>query len=301
MGSFLNEVDELPCREDVEIMGNEQEADLRIFDGTDGVIFTDLLGIDDEIEPHTGGDDGNNQETDSDSDGGDTTDGDGEDQQPRHQAGLSWDKRKPPTETMALEALTVIQGLIHPPCGGKRKGYKEPKMDGWLRRQLEEIQTMLHLYTGEQSTAKGSWMAASAQAVQVHGQKPGHARRLRDHAKKFIESHKVPVNPFGAWSKSRIETDEEFVQDINLHLQSLGKYVKAHDIVTYLNRPDVKARWGLKTTISDATAKRWMHKLGYQWVKKHRGLYVDGHERDDVVHYRQSVFLPAWYKAETHM
>jgi hypothetical protein len=45
----------------------------------------------------------------------------------------------------------------------------------------------------------------------------------------------VPVNPYGTWTKSRVETDEEFAQDINLHLQSLRKYVKAHDIVTYLN------------------------------------------------------------------
>jgi hypothetical protein len=48
-------------------------------------------------------------------------------------------------------------------------------------------------------------------------------------------------------------------------------------------------------------AKRWMNKLGYCWVKKHCGMYVNGHEREDVVQYQQSVFLPAWYKVERHM
>jgi hypothetical protein len=37
-----------------------------------------------------------------------------------------------------------------------------------------------------------------------------------------------------------------------------------------------------------------MNKMGYQWTKKPSGQYVDGHERPDVVYYRQSVFLPAW-------
>ena len=305
VGSFQIEINELQCHDDVEITGNEQEIDPRILNDTAGTIFTDASGIDDEIEPQIDMRVGctDHGDTTTDSEGGDTThaSGDNEDQQPGHRAGLSWDKRKPPTETVALEALRVIQDLLCPPRGGKRKGYKEPKVNGWSKRHLQEIETMLNLYTGERSKVKGSWMAASAQAAQAHGQKPGHARSLRSHAKKFVELRMVPVNPFGAWTKSRIETDEEFAQDINLHLQSLGKYVKAHDIVTYLNRPDVKLKWGLKTTISDATAKRWMHKLGYRWVKKHRGMYVDGHERDDVVQYRQSVFLPAWYKIETHM
>jgi hypothetical protein len=87
----------------------------------------------------------------TDSEGGDTTDasGDNEDQQPGHRAGLSWDKRKPPTKTVALEALRVIQNLLRPPHGGKRKGYKDPKVNGWSKRHLQEIETMLNLYTGE--------------------------------------------------------------------------------------------------------------------------------------------------------
>lgn len=42
--------------------------------------------------------------------------------------------------------------------------------------------------------------------------------------------------------------------------------------------------------ISVRTACRWMHKLGFhfQWYQK--GVYVDGHERPDVVEYRQKFF-----------
>lgn len=37
-----------------------------------------------------------------------------------------------------------------------------------------------------------------------------------------------------------------------------------------------------------------MKKLEYHWTKDLKGQFVDGHERDDVVTYRQETFLPAW-------
>jgi hypothetical protein len=52
------------------------------------------------------------------------------------------------------------------------------EMNRWSKRHLEEIKTILHLYTREQSKVKGSWIAASVQAAQAHGKKPGHARNL---------------------------------------------------------------------------------------------------------------------------
>ncbi|KAJ2970674.1 hypothetical protein NUW54_g12678 [Trametes sanguinea] len=36
-----------------------------------------------------------------------------------------------------------------------------------------------------------------------------------------------------------------------------------------------------------------MHQLGFRWRKAPHGQYVDGHEREDVVKYRQEVYLPA--------
>jgi hypothetical protein len=37
-----------------------------------------------------------------------------------------------------------------------------------------------------------------------------------------------------------------------------------------------------------------MKKLDYRWAYDPKGQYVDGHEREDVVAYRQNVFLPRW-------
>ena len=44
-----------------------------------------------------------------------------------------------------------------------------------------------------------------------------------------------------------------------------------------------------------------MGQLGYCWAKEPKGQYQDGHERADVVEYRQKVFLPAWAKFKKQM
>ncbi|KAG2356515.1 hypothetical protein BDR07DRAFT_1300275, partial [Suillus spraguei] len=91
---------------------------------------------------------------------------------------------------------------------------------------------------------------------------------------------------------SHIE-DKELVAEIKLHLQSLGKYIDALDIVHYLNDSIVLNCHGFKKLVSIRTAQRWLQKLAYQWKKKKRGQYFDGHECDNVIHYCQNVFLPA--------
>ncbi|KAH9014353.1 hypothetical protein EDB83DRAFT_2529312 [Lactarius deliciosus] len=44
--------------------------------------------------------------------------------------------------------------------------------------------------------------------------------------------------------------------------------------------------------ISIRTARHWLHKEGFKYMAHKKGLYFDGHEREDVIDYRQNVFLP---------
>jgi hypothetical protein len=44
--------------------------------------------------------------------------------------------------------------------------------------------------------------------------------------------------------------------------------------------------------ISLRTANRWMNYLGFFSTVQCKGYYTDGHNRDDVVKYRDDVFLP---------
>lgn len=42
-----------------------------------------------------------------------------------------------------------------------------------------------------------------------------------------------------------------------------------------------------KTQVKEGTCRRWLHKLGYSVTEAKKGVYFDGHERPDVVEYRQ--------------
>ena len=79
--------------------------------------------------------------------------------------------------------------------------------------------------------------------------------------------------------------DNDLAQEIHVHLQGVGKYIKAEDIVQYYAQPEILAHLKRMKTILLATARRWLEKMGYHWKRNHRGLYVDGHECADVVSY----------------
>ena len=52
--------------------------------------------------------------------------------------------------------------------------------------------------------------------------------------------------------------NEELAADIKLYLESVGKYVRAIDIVHFLEDPVVHKHYGLKKTVSLKTAQRWL-------------------------------------------
>jgi hypothetical protein len=53
--------------------------------------------------------------------------------------------------------------------------------------------------------------------------------------------------------------------------------------------------------LCERTARRWLVKLGWQRTKIKKGVYIDGHERADVVSYRQNDFLPKMAVYECQM
>jgi hypothetical protein len=48
----------------------------------------------------------------------------------------------------------------------------------------------------------------------------------------------------------------------------------------------------LKDRLSECTAQRWLVKLGWRNRLLWKGVYMDGHERPDVVTYCMNTFLP---------
>jgi len=86
---------------------------------------------------------------------------------------------------------------------------------------------------------------------------------LRHWIKSFItDTASRPESTLGAGNASRLDTEP----GLREHLQSVGKYVKAQDIVDYVNRPEVVAKYGPSISICLKTAQHWMESLGYTWA-----------------------------------
>ncbi|KAI0723025.1 hypothetical protein C8Q76DRAFT_691602 [Earliella scabrosa] len=193
----------------------------------------------------------------------------------------------PPNVEDAESALEDLKQLLHPrdPSGKRRVPYKGGDV---LRERLQKMRALLWYYTNG-----NGWKDASELAVEVHDQGTYMARQLRKWTRAFIaDRHDLPVSMANTWNVSALD-NEDLEQALLEHLQGLGKYICAADIVTFLANRHIQERFGLEDTISLSTAQAWMHALGYRWKKSSNGQYVDGHEREDVVRYRQQVYLPA--------
>jgi len=128
------------------------------------------------------------------------------------------------------------------------------------------------------------------------------ARNLGTWIHKYLVTGKLPTHRHGQHSVSILD-DEDVAQDIQEHLQEIAKegYVRAQDIVDYVSTPAIQEKLGMKKrAISVRTAHRWLKKLNWRYGRKKNGMYIDGHEREDVVEYRNQ-FIKRWREYEKRM
>jgi hypothetical protein len=202
----------------------------------------------------------------------------------------------PPSLELARSALAGIKIVLNPPRN-TRAGHKDPGFDLLLRGRLDLMKMFLWRYVD----SPDGWIASSLHVAHAAERGPCLAKRLREWTRAYIKDPEcLPFNVYGRWNISLLE-DEDLANEISLHLQGIGKWIKAMDIVHFLDTPEMKLRFKLKKTISLATAQRWMRVMDYRWTKTPNGQFVDGHERDDVVEYRQLIFLPIWEGFEPSM
>ncbi|KAG2108473.1 uncharacterized protein F5147DRAFT_773673 [Suillus discolor] len=197
-----------------------------------------------------------------------------------------------PTIEEAFLAFNDIKKILRLPK--TTGGYKDLELDSVFRRRLEGMRQFLWVYVDPQSSAYGKWTMASLHTAKALEWRPAHSQVLHERVHAFIADREdLPINIYGTWNKSLLDKNEDLAQEIHMHLQMTGKYVKAMDLVDFLDTPEMRKWSGITKRISLATAQRWMKKLKYCWTKDPKGQFVDGHERDDVA-YWQEVFLPAW-------
>ncbi|KAH7333732.1 hypothetical protein B0J17DRAFT_631846 [Rhizoctonia solani] len=177
----------------------------------------------------------------------------------------------PPTGREAKTALRKLDAAI---CTcWPRGGYVYFELDHVTRKRFAAIKACLNHYTRSHSH---QFITASLHASWGQGYGATYARSVCQWVRTLIQSGDLPWFKHGLWNKSILE-DEDIAQEIKLHLQQIGKYARAEDIVHFLSNPETRARLNIPKAISQ---------------------YFDGHEQADVVEYRQSIFVPFWRHLE---
>jgi hypothetical protein len=118
----------------------------------------------------------------------------------------------------------------------------------------------------------------------------------------YIQCRELPLHCLGRTKWTALE-DEDIAREIKLQLteNDTGKYLKASDVVDIVASPEIqeimRQKGIVKPSIVEHTARRWLAGLGWRYGKLKNGMYIDGHEREDVVEYRQQ-FVVQWKENE---
>jgi hypothetical protein len=192
-----------------------------------------------------------------------------------------------------------LDEMLHPRRNANRGFKKSPITDSTLRLCLELMLSFMRLFKSHECHCRHWLLCADLIATSV-GKGPWMSKMLRVWVMDFVDNEKnLPTAKYGKSNACMLE-DEDLAQELHLHLQSIGKYVAARHVVQFVNSSEVRTRLRLKKSITERTARRWMNRMRFRWRKDSKGMYFDGHERDDVVDYRQNVFLPRWEKLAHH-
>jgi hypothetical protein len=186
---------------------------------------------------------------------------------------------------------------LHHACTKLSMKAKDKKLDVFFRSRITAMVATLNFYLD--ADLSYTWHESSLLAAKAQGSGVNHARNLRKWIKDYLQSEKLPLHRYGTYHSSILE-DEDFRRDIQLHLTEIAKngYIQAQDVVDYVATPEIQARLGTTVRgIHVRTARRWLHTLSWRYTQTKKGMYIDGHERHDVVEYRQK-FVERWKEYE---
>lgn len=123
------------------------------------------------------------------------------------------------------------------------------------------------------------------------GKGPYFARQIREHERYLLRHQRLPPSKSGArHGQFTLLDNEGVVHAVRRYLaaQALGS-ITPHQLCRHVNEVIIPAldMTGKNSTITERTAITWLKKLGYICKDVKKGLYIDGHERPDVVHARE--------------
>jgi hypothetical protein len=177
------------------------------------------------------------------------------------------------------------------------------------------------------------WTDASERSAESHGfaAKWG-GRQLRGWSRKWIETRELPKSLKGRHAKVySLLSDPAVAAELRAYVRSnkwamnptklaefsqkqlvgtaADKYLRhiiGEEMPRGLKRymeielfPRIHLKVGRGISLS--TARRWLHLEGFRYISHKKGLYFDGHDRPDVLAYRQNYFLPTMKSFESRL
>ncbi|EUC61582.1 homeobox KN domain protein, partial [Rhizoctonia solani AG-3 Rhs1AP] len=113
------------------------------------------------------------------------------------------------------------------------------------------------------------------------------ARQLRVKAYHLVRFGSLPESNRGRGaSHYSILCEEDVRRSILTYLRTLKTGTISPLRLRRAVNQEIFPQLGITLSISESTARRWILKLGYRPVRHSKGMYMDGHERSDVVEYR---------------
>jgi hypothetical protein len=169
-------------------------------------------------------------------------------------------------------------------------------LDLVMRRRIQGMSGLLNLHLDE--AVKLSWKESSVMVSKAQGHGNVHARNIHKWTLQFLQTKALPLHRLGqAWWT--ILSDEDIASEIKLRIVEKSKngFVKAEDLVDLVASPEMQKAFSekgiSKESISKSMANRWLQKLDWRYQRAQNGMYIDGHERKDVVAYR-CAFVERW-------
>ena len=113
---------------------------------------------------------------------------------------------------------------------------------------------------------------------------------IRAGLRSYVRSNKWVVDPvkLAEFTTQKMVPTVAKAYETNLMDNDIPKGLKRYLELDLFPRIHVKVVRG----VSLRTAWRWLHREGFRFTKHRKALYFDGHERPDVVDYRQNIFIP---------
>jgi hypothetical protein len=188
-----------------------------------------------------------------------------------------------------------------------RKQIKEELQKGSKTLPLSKINQLLVLRNFATLQLKGFSKTAGSilVATQWHeGEGTYYARKVRALARHYQVFEQLPREKRGGEKMCRSLLLDERVKTAArgwLVAQKAGEVTPRrfqHALNTEI-LPTINIM--MNRPLCERTARRWLLKLGWHLRALKKGIYMDGHEREDVMKYRNEVFLPAMARFEAKM